>query len=352
LYEAYGGIVLSTGSSENNRLANTKERDFSIGLDNHGFRYFDPEVGRYVSLDPIGFDGGVNWYGYVFNNPINFIDPLGLGPNEPEPLNPAENEERSELTKQYQGGKGDLKGEKLERLRALNGRFQYWQQQPERERLAAEDAARQAWEASEEGQAAWKKEQERDAAYDKEMSKGTPSFVAATEMHNKAFENREMLDPRVLAASEFIVSSSVPFGVIGEIKPIAWVVDKAGKIVGFLVKKGQNALGKSGTVETELVERAMSQAELVATQQKGLTRGGREGATYVSDAVNSSANRARQRLALAQTPEVRVTLEVPKGSFGPPTRVNPKNGMPGRGMERVSPGPVPARVVGVEQMRR
>jgi RHS repeat-associated protein len=78
LYEAYGNIVASTGSSSNNRLANTKERSFTLGLDNHGFRYYDPEVGRYISRDPIGYGDGLNVYLYVHNNPINHIDPLGL----------------------------------------------------------------------------------------------------------------------------------------------------------------------------------------------------------------------------------------------------------------------------------
>jgi len=70
---------LSTGSSQNNRLANTRERDFSIGLDNHGKRYFDPEIGRYISPDPAGFPDGLNNYLYCGNNPINRIDPQGLG---------------------------------------------------------------------------------------------------------------------------------------------------------------------------------------------------------------------------------------------------------------------------------
>jgi len=42
-------------------------------------RYYDPEVGRFVSEDPIGFEGGdVNLYAYVGGNPILLFDPSGL----------------------------------------------------------------------------------------------------------------------------------------------------------------------------------------------------------------------------------------------------------------------------------
>jgi RHS repeat-associated protein len=37
-------------------------------------RYLDPGVGRFVSKDPIGFRGGMNLYGYVANNPVNYSD--------------------------------------------------------------------------------------------------------------------------------------------------------------------------------------------------------------------------------------------------------------------------------------
>ena len=54
----------------------------------HGFRYYDPEIGRYLTRDPIGYGDGLNVYLYVGNNPVNFIDPLGLagddGLNEAE----------------------------------------------------------------------------------------------------------------------------------------------------------------------------------------------------------------------------------------------------------------------------
>ena len=42
-------------------------------------RYYDPAVRRFISEDPIGFDGGdLNLYAYVGNNPIIFTDPSGL----------------------------------------------------------------------------------------------------------------------------------------------------------------------------------------------------------------------------------------------------------------------------------
>ncbi|MBN1907069.1 MAG: RHS repeat-associated core domain-containing protein [Deltaproteobacteria bacterium] len=42
-------------------------------------RYYDPDVGRFLSEDPLGFDGGdFNLYVYAMNNPIMFMDPNGL----------------------------------------------------------------------------------------------------------------------------------------------------------------------------------------------------------------------------------------------------------------------------------
>ena len=47
-------------------------------VDNHGFRYYDPEIGRYLTRDPAGYVDGLNVYLYVGNNPVNSFDPMGL----------------------------------------------------------------------------------------------------------------------------------------------------------------------------------------------------------------------------------------------------------------------------------
>ena len=46
----------------------------------YNYRYYDPLTGRWPSRDPIGEEGGVNLFGFVGNNAINFPDYLGLEP--------------------------------------------------------------------------------------------------------------------------------------------------------------------------------------------------------------------------------------------------------------------------------
>lgn len=62
------------------------QRDRSTGLHYSVFRFLDSGNGRWSEQDPIGFAGGQsNLYGYVGNNPLSGIDPLGLA-NELEIL--------------------------------------------------------------------------------------------------------------------------------------------------------------------------------------------------------------------------------------------------------------------------
>jgi RHS repeat-associated protein len=67
------------GGTRNGIKAYTgREWDPETGLYYYRARYYDPKVGRFISEDPIGFRGGVNFYSYVGGNPINRLDPFGL----------------------------------------------------------------------------------------------------------------------------------------------------------------------------------------------------------------------------------------------------------------------------------
>ena len=51
--------------------------DDESGLHYNRHRYYDPDIGRFISRDPIGLMGGLNIHSYTLN-PITWIDPLGL----------------------------------------------------------------------------------------------------------------------------------------------------------------------------------------------------------------------------------------------------------------------------------
>jgi RHS repeat-associated protein len=42
------------------------------------FRLYNAQLGRWISRDPIGEQGGMNLYGYVGNDPVNAVDPTGF----------------------------------------------------------------------------------------------------------------------------------------------------------------------------------------------------------------------------------------------------------------------------------
>jgi RHS repeat-associated protein len=55
----------------------TKYVDDETGLYYYGYRYYTPEIGRWMNRDPIEEDGGVNLYGFVGSDGVNESDKLG-----------------------------------------------------------------------------------------------------------------------------------------------------------------------------------------------------------------------------------------------------------------------------------
>ena len=74
-YDAYGN---STGSTRTRYGYTGRERDPLTSLLYYRARFYDPQLGRFISEDPIGLAGGINSFAYVSNNPQNSTDPSGL----------------------------------------------------------------------------------------------------------------------------------------------------------------------------------------------------------------------------------------------------------------------------------
>ncbi|HEV7744773.1 MAG TPA: RHS repeat-associated core domain-containing protein, partial [Pyrinomonadaceae bacterium] len=68
----------SSGSSLTRYTYTGREFEEYSGLYYYRARWYDPQVGRFTSEDPIEFEGGINWFTYVENNPVNNDDAAGL----------------------------------------------------------------------------------------------------------------------------------------------------------------------------------------------------------------------------------------------------------------------------------
>jgi RHS repeat-associated protein len=74
-YDAYGNTA---GSAKTRYGFTGREREALTGLQYNRARFYDPQLGRFISEDPIALSGGMNQFAYVHNNPQNRTDPSGL----------------------------------------------------------------------------------------------------------------------------------------------------------------------------------------------------------------------------------------------------------------------------------
>jgi len=79
-YDAFGNTTVSTGAkaADFTHRFSTKPLDAETGLYYYGYRYYSPELGRWITRDPMEEMGGVSLYIYLDNNVIGDIDYVGF----------------------------------------------------------------------------------------------------------------------------------------------------------------------------------------------------------------------------------------------------------------------------------
>jgi len=80
LYDPFGNTLAQYGAlaGVNNYRFSSQQWNANAGLYYCDHRFYDANLQKWLNRDPIGENGGLNLYGYVGNNPIDLIDPLGL----------------------------------------------------------------------------------------------------------------------------------------------------------------------------------------------------------------------------------------------------------------------------------
>jgi RHS repeat-associated protein len=83
-YYPYGSTWSSTGTIDTEKKFTGQRLDSGTGLYYYGARFYDPEVGRFISPDTFMLSPsnpqGLNRYAYAFNNPLRYNDPTGNWP--------------------------------------------------------------------------------------------------------------------------------------------------------------------------------------------------------------------------------------------------------------------------------
>jgi RHS repeat-associated protein len=79
-FDAFGNTAAQSGTLADAFAYrfSTKYLDYETGLYYYGYRYYSPELGRWLSRDPAEEQAGPSLLCYQSNDAVNFVDPLGL----------------------------------------------------------------------------------------------------------------------------------------------------------------------------------------------------------------------------------------------------------------------------------
>jgi len=77
-YDSFWNVTQTWTDLEYTRLFTWREYDSEIWLYYNRARYYNPNLGRFISRDPIDIQDDVNLYAYVGNNPVGYMDLMGL----------------------------------------------------------------------------------------------------------------------------------------------------------------------------------------------------------------------------------------------------------------------------------
>ena len=81
MYSPFGTRMVDPAANKDNQGYTGHIDDAASGLTYMQARYYDPNIGRFLSNDPVGFaEGGPRYFGrytYVHNDPVNLTDPTG-----------------------------------------------------------------------------------------------------------------------------------------------------------------------------------------------------------------------------------------------------------------------------------
>jgi RHS repeat-associated protein len=79
-YDPYGNMISMSGllASANKYRFSSKEWNDNAGLYSYGYRFYDPNLQRWLNRDPLGEESCLNLYNFVDNDPLNSLDPYGL----------------------------------------------------------------------------------------------------------------------------------------------------------------------------------------------------------------------------------------------------------------------------------